>query len=105
VGHFLTAVHRAYGDGSGRPRNSWATSTPGGIIATGPIASDALPTELAEKAVRHPNGPVGIAKSLGWWLRNRDGRWANGLTVRGTGENGHRVKLWQIHASQAGETP
>jgi hypothetical protein len=104
-GIFLTAVHRAYGERIWTAKELLGDIDSGGIISTGPIASDALPTELAEKAVRHPNGPVGIAKSLGWWLRNRDGRWANGLTVRGTGENGHRVKLWQIHASQAGETP
>lgn len=45
------------------------------------IPLDTLPGELAERASRAGN-PGAVAKSLGMWLRNRDGRWAGNLTVR-----------------------
>jgi hypothetical protein len=58
---------------------------------------DVLPSELCEKATRARTGASAISKALGWWLRNREGRWAGGLTVRRVGDDGHdKVALWKI---------
>ena len=61
-----------------------------------PIPLDALPAELVEKAARTRAPLTTLSKSLGRWLRNRDRRWAGGLTVRSSGRNREKVTLWQV---------
>ncbi|WP_433368403.1 hypothetical protein ACQPZX_41495 [Actinoplanes sp. CA-142083] len=102
--HFLAAVHKAYGDRTWTAKELLADIDQGGIISTGPIASDALPGDLAEKALRHPQGPTGVARSLGMWLNNRDGRWAGGFVVRCIGKDRHDIKEWRITAMPTGLT-
>jgi hypothetical protein len=65
------------------------------LMRTNPLYDgllEVMPDELA-KRVGHSGKLAIIAKSLGKWLSNRDGRWANGLTVKHVGERQH-VKLW-----------
>lgn len=100
--HFLAAVHRAYNDRIWTAKELLANIDQGGIISTGPIPMDALPSELAEKAIRHPSGPTGISKSLGRWLGNRDGRWAGGFVVRCTGKTRDDIKEWRITPNEDG---
>jgi hypothetical protein len=102
---FLTAVHHAYSGRIWTAKELLGDVDTGNLVSPGLIPSDALPAELAEKAARHPHGPGGVAKSLGRWLRNREGRWAGGLTVRAAGEDGHKVKLWRIDSDPAGGRP
>ena len=50
------------------------------VFAAQPIGYDALPSELANK--RKSGQPLSkLSKSLGWWLRNRAGRYAGDLCV------------------------
>jgi hypothetical protein len=66
-----------------------------------PIPVTALPSELAEKVNRSQSGVGVITKSLGMWLRNRNGRWAGQLTVRNAGERRAHERLWQIEVARA----
>jgi hypothetical protein len=93
---FLAAVYRAYGERAWTAKELLGDVDQGGVIATGQIPVDALPGDLAEKALRHPKGPTGIARSLGMWLNNRDGRWAGGHVVRCVGKDRHDIKEWRI---------
>lgn len=62
-----------------------------------PIPLDALPAELGERVTRGRIGPLVIAKSLGRWLSNREGRWAGEqITVRRAGHTREKVALWRI---------
>ena len=99
---FLHAVHDAYGDDPWTVKALLSDIDAGGVIATGRIAHDALPGELADKAARHPHGLAGISKSLGRWLSNRQGRWAGHFVVRPAGETRDHIKQWQILSNQAG---
>lgn len=66
-----------------------------------PIPLDALPAELVEKVTRGRSGVGIITKSLGMWLRNREGRWAGDLTVR-RGEKVRDGVPWVVESFQAG---
>jgi hypothetical protein len=98
-GEFLTAVHAVLA------QEAWTVKelldrvpTGTGIIppAPGSIPVGALPGDLAEKALRHPLGPAGVARSLGMWLRNRDGRYVGQLTARRVGTDRHDKRMWRI---------
>ncbi|MFI6228906.1 hypothetical protein ACIBCR_16505 [Micromonospora echinospora] len=102
---FLAAVHKGYKDRSWTAKELLGDIDTGNLIAPGLIAADALPDELAAKAAKHPKGPVGIAKSLGRWLNNREGRWAGGLAVRCVGKDREGIKQWQIRANVGGGRP
>lgn len=64
--------------------------------------ADALPEQLAVALGKHPmanlKGPVCIAKSFGKWLMNRNGRWADGFTVRNEGKNRYGT-WWKVYTS------
>nr|WP_221382782.1 bifunctional DNA primase/polymerase [Actinoplanes polyasparticus] len=103
--HFLTAVHKVRGNQVWTVKEVLADVDPGHNVYAGagiahkPIPLDALPTELADKAARSPQGIGGIAKTLGRWLMNRDGRWAGSLAVRAAGSNRDKVRLWRIESA------
>lgn len=102
---FLAAVYRVHGEQSWTVKELLADVDTGSLINPGRIPLDALPGELADKAARPNVGPAGIAKSMGRWLRNRDGRWAGNLTVRSAGTDRLNVKMWRIHAHADRTTP
>ncbi|MBG6070070.1 bifunctional DNA primase/polymerase [Micromonospora ureilytica] len=97
---FLAAAYRVKGDRMWTAKEL-LTEVNAGTFATDqrPIQLDALPGELADKAARSGNGPVGITRSLGKWLQNRDGRWAGSLTVRAAGKDRDGTKKWRIQAA------
>jgi hypothetical protein len=99
---FLAAVHKAYKDRVWTAKELLGDLDTGNLITPGMIPSEALPDELTAKIAKSAKGPVGIAKSLGWWLRNREGRWAGGLAVRCVGEDRNGAKEWQIRTNVAG---
>ncbi|MCX4474836.1 hypothetical protein OOK41_31750 [Micromonospora sp. NBC_01655] len=102
---FLAAVFKAYKDRAWTAKELLSDVDTGNLIAPGLIPAEALPDELAAKAAKAPKGPVGIAKSLGRWLANREGRWAGGLAVRCIGKDRDGIKEWQIRAnSDRGES-
>lgn len=101
-GDFLHAVHAQVGNESWTVKELLGKFNTGGLIDTGGIPMDALPGELGERAGRGSNGVMGLTKSLGKWLSNREGRWAGGFTVRSAGARSDKTKLWQIQTS---ETP
>jgi hypothetical protein len=96
---FLMHVQRVMGDKSWTVKDLLPYINASTLIDNGAIPLDALPAELAEKAGRPGVGVAGIGKSLGRWLRNRDGRWAGGLTVREAGLDRTKVRLWKIHTA------
>ncbi|MER5703495.1 hypothetical protein ABT023_16340 [Micromonospora sp. NPDC002296] len=98
---FLHAVNGLFRDRIWTAKELLGMVDMGGLTQSGMLPLDALPADLAEKAARNAKGPTGIAKSLGWWLRNRDGRWARGLTVRCVGETANGTKQWQMRTSEA----
>ncbi len=59
-----------------------------------PIPYDELPHELVSK--RRSNDGIGsLAKSFGWWLRNREGRWANDYTIKKDGSS-LKTTRWKV---------
>jgi hypothetical protein len=61
------------------------------------ILIDALPAELHEKVLRSQSGARAITRSLGMWLKNRDGRWANDLVcVKDHHDSSKNVPVWRI---------
>lgn len=78
----------------------------GGLVDTygpeHPIPLDALPTELGEKVTRARAGIGPVAKSLGMWLRNRDGRWVGDMSVRRSGTDRKGIAEWRIETYRVG---
>jgi hypothetical protein len=93
---FLTRVHQVMGAEQWTVKELLGRVDTGSLIAPGEIPLDALPSDLAEKAARPNIGVTGIAKSLGRWLRNREGRWVGRLTVRCAGMDRTKTALWKI---------
>jgi hypothetical protein len=98
-GDFLRAVHHAYGTQPWTCKELLADVDTGSLINPGRIPASALPGDLEAKLGRPTVTPAGLSKSLSRWLRNRDGRWAGGLAVRGAGDNGHDAKMWRIQTN------
>jgi hypothetical protein len=63
-----------------------------------PIKMSSLPADLQDKAAR-PSGLQGIGRSLGKWLRNRDGRWAGDYCVRFVREGHARERFWRVECA------
>lgn len=97
---FLTAVYDVFGSESWTVKDLIVHLDNGNLIQAAPIPLDALPTVLAEKARRTDIGTAGIAKSLGRWLRNREGRWAGRLSVRALGRDRTHVTRWIIQEAK-----
>lgn len=102
---FLESVERVFGTSPWTCRELLRKVTVnldpllGGIVASqGPIHLDALPTELTSK-LRLGDEPLRLAKSLGRWLDNRDGRWAGTITVRSAGKDRTKTALWRVERS------
>lgn len=104
-GDFLAAVHRVRGEGIWTAKQLLADIDTGMRIDPKPIPMDALPGELADKASRAAQGPPGIARTLGMWLSNRDGRWAGALTVRSAGKDRDGTKIWKIQPAPGQTLP
>ena len=105
-GRFLRAAHDAFGEQAWTAKELLALVRTSAILATGqadPFAGpqpsiplDALPGDLAERALRHAQGAVGVAKPLGMWLSNRNGRFVGPLAARQAGKHRDGAKLWRI---------
>ena len=114
---FLLAIRGAFND------RAWTTKELLGKVHDGrepfgalvdsygpehPISLDAVPGELAEKITR-ARSTTAVARPLGMWLRNREGRWAGDVTVRRVGEERKGAGLWRVEtfgeprAGRAGE--
>jgi len=86
---FLRAVWEAYRDAE------WEAGQL--VRSAGEAVLDALPGDLAGKLARG-DAPAGVARSLGWWLTNHQGRWTSGHHVvkqAGGGKQGH-PKKWRV---------
>ncbi len=94
---FLAIIHKVMGD------NPWTVKELLGYVGSDSLLDQAaisindLPDELATKAAR--NGVGSISRSLGWWLRNRAGRWAGSYCVRAVAETD--VKTWRVFTMEA----
>lgn len=87
----LSRIYAVFGD------TSWLVSELLGKVGTNgqfdrPISSDFLPAVLADKFDRGQS----ITKSLGHWIANREGRWADGFAARPAGKNRDGVRLWKV---------
>ncbi len=62
---------------------------------------DALPAELAGDF--HKLGAQAIARRLGMWLKNRNGRWAGDLVCEDRGRNSANVTRYRVRGYDDGE--
>lgn len=65
------------------------------------VQAEMLPGDLAEKYGRSSASTAGVAKSLGRWLSNRQGRYADGYTVTAVVDNGKTAKRYQVVPPEA----
>ncbi|WP_226352806.1 hypothetical protein [Pseudonocardia sp. ICBG601] len=104
---FLEAVHQQFGERSwtvkelltlvSEDHHIGNTEFDQANAVRRPIPLDALPAELGERVVRGRLGVGVIAKSLGRWLTNREGRWAGEkITVRRAGKTRDKIGMWRI---------
>ncbi|GIJ51297.1 hypothetical protein Val02_81830 [Virgisporangium aliadipatigenens] len=103
-GDFLVAAHRAFGDKSWTAKELLGNVDTGNLLNPGSIPLDTLPGDLESRAQKPGVVITSLAKSLGRWLMNRDGRWANGLAVRPDGKDGQGVSLWRIQTFRDGSS-
>jgi len=89
---FLHAVHRVFGE---RPWTVRELLESVNVVHRPSIYFDELPGNLGERASKADDARV-VAKSLGMWLRNREGRWVDGLTVRKGSDTRENARTWQI---------
>jgi hypothetical protein len=90
----LAAAHRAFGSATWTARDLLGRVDLHGIDPTKPIPADALPADLADKALR--SSEASVARSLGMWAKHRAGRWAGHYVVRQVGKNRDGVALWSV---------
>jgi hypothetical protein len=64
-----------------------------------PLTVDVLPSQLHEKVSKARGDVMAIAKSLGMWLRNREGRWAGPRTVRKAFTDRNGVVSWHVESA------
>lgn len=70
------------------------------------IPLDALPSNMPERVMRGRSGAGVVAKSLGMWLRNREGRFAGArITVRKAGKDRKDVQQWRIEVLEDSRPP
>lgn len=101
-GEFISEVHREFGD-------KWffvsdlhrVIGNVGGHGDEGAkISSAALPGDLAHKYVAYYEARAGgFAKRLGWWFKNRQGRWSSGLSVKGETDTSKNKMKYRIIAN------
>jgi hypothetical protein len=77
---FLAEVHRVFGEREFRAKDVLSRIGNNDGFETATVQAETLPGDLAEKWSRS-TATAGVAKSLGRWLSNREGRYANGYTV------------------------
>lgn len=89
-GTFLHAIRAVFGDRPWTVKELLAKVRPTTIEdITRPIPLDVLPVDLAERVHKSGGNVDLVARSLGRWLTNRDGRWAGRLCVRASARDGH----------------
>jgi hypothetical protein len=60
------------------------------------VIGEVLPEQLADKLARDMTHPEKLSKPLGWWLKNRTGRWAGGYMVKSDGGTHARTTQWWV---------
>lgn len=100
---FLRAAHRAFG------HNAWQVRELLALVvelpdpsAAGRLDLDVLPAELTAKR-RYGDPLARLARPLGKWLQNREGRWADGRAARRAGQTRERVALWRVECSRCAD--
>jgi hypothetical protein len=94
-GEFLEAVYGRFGE------DTWTVGELFGHVEGADLGPEtivaALPNSLHEKYLKAgPAGSAVVARSLGRWLMNRTGRWADGLAVVDAGVNRRKQKHWRV---------
>lgn len=99
-GDLLVAIRTAFGDRTFTTRHltDRMERAPGGFAdEISRALLDALPGELHDRYLRAHESPHAITRSLGKWLKNRNGRWAGQLVCEDAGQATHdNVPLWRI---------
>lgn len=100
-GEFLGEVYGAFGEEwffvSELHRMIGNVGEPGVTGEDIKIASSSLPGDLAHKFVSvYENRAGGFAKSLGWWFKNRTGRWSAGMSVQGVQDTSKNKMKYKI---------
>lgn len=99
---FLEAIYERFGEGEWTAKELLshvyegipaATHLPAGGARSMHI--DLLPGDLIVKR-RHGEPIVSLTRSLGWWLRNREGRWAGEYTIKSVKAQGANMSKWHV---------
>jgi hypothetical protein len=90
---FLEALHDAFKDRSFTARDILAASQPYGNDTGVTVPEGTLPGPILDKRAN----AAAAARSLGWWLKKRDGRIAGRFQVVRTGQDGAtKQALWKV---------
>jgi hypothetical protein len=96
---FLRAAYRVFGSDRWTAKELLERTEDGDFHKAsesgGVLLSDELPGDLLQKFQHAHLNRATVAKSLGRWLKHRDGRWAEGLKVEEDGDR-RGSKLWRI---------
>lgn len=101
--NFLAAVWKAWGD---QPFTSKAlsqacvTANQFGHPTEPSTIGDALPDDLAVLLAKNMGTPSVLNRKLGWWLKNRKDRWADGYCACSDGKDNHNNLVWRIKHAQ-----
>lgn len=96
-GEFLRAVDSVFGDRPFTTKHLIAQMSLGADRATIANLVDALPAELHERYLRSSSNAASISRSLGVWLRNRQGRWAGDVVCEEhCRDRSTNVALWRV---------
>ena len=101
---FCAAIHAHYGSSGWLVRDLLAKVNTIGATndVARPIQLDALPSELVERIERASRNASTVAKSLGRWLMNREGRWAGQYCIRADGQDSQtKSRRWKVELNPA----
>jgi hypothetical protein len=97
---FLAAIYKVQQDETWTVRDILGqVDADGQSWQSTPIPLDAVPGELADRIAKAQTPHV-VAKSLGKWLSNREGRWVGRYTVRKAWKTRDGVQVWQIETKE-----
>lgn len=99
-GAFLAELHRVFGGRLFTSKDVLSNLQSGHPDTANGIDPASLPGDLTDKWERagHSGKTAGVAKSLGKWLSNREGRYADGFVVRADREGSKRAVRYSVEA-------
>jgi hypothetical protein len=97
---FLEAVYTVFGEQPWTVKELLAKFSG----SNSPLSIDVLPGQLADKVDKFTGSVKPVGRSLGMWLRNREGRWSGEHTVRKVFADRDRAWHWAVTGYDDGRT-